>query len=180
MPDDALSAPLYDGKFIQVVRRDRWEFVKRKNLSGIVGIVAVTGDEKLVLIEQYRPPVGARVIELPAGLAGDVAGSEAEDLADAARRELMEETGYEADTMTRLAAGTASAGIVDEVITLYRATGLRKTGLGEGDGHEQIVTHEVPLADVERWLAEQAAGGKLVDLKVYAGLYFARAAGPGR
>lgn len=173
MSDDT-SAPLYDGKYIQVVRRDRWEFVRRKNLSGIVAVVAVTNDRKLVLIEQYRPPVGAVVVELPAGLAGDVAGSESEDLADAARRELLEETGYEADTMTRLAAGTASAGIVDEVITLYRATGLRKTGAGEGDGHEQITTHEVPLADVERWLGEQVAAGKLIDLKVYGGLHFAR------
>jgi ADP-ribose pyrophosphatase len=171
MPD---TTTLYDGKYIRLVKQDKWEFVQRKNLSGIVGIVAVTDDRKLVLVEQYRPPVGKNVVELPAGLAGDVAGSEQEDLADAARRELLEETGYEAAEMTYLAAGAASAGIVNEVITLYRATGLKKTGAGEGDGGEQITTHEVPLADVERWLAAQVAAGKLVDLKVYSGLYFAR------
>jgi ADP-ribose pyrophosphatase len=172
MPDNTI---LYDGKHIQLVKQANWEFAKRKNLTGIVGIVAVTDDGKLVLVEQFRPPVGKSVVELPAGLAGDVAGSEKEDLADAARRELLEETGYEAKEMTYLAAGTASAGMVDEIISLYRATGLRKTGMGEGDGHEQIVTHEVPLAEVERWLEQQVAGGKLVDLKVYAGLHFARA-----
>jgi ADP-ribose pyrophosphatase len=172
MPD---TTTLYDGKYIRMVRQGKWEFVQRKNLSGIVGIVAVTDDRKLVLVEQYRPPVGKNVVELPAGLAGDVAGSEQEDLADAARRELLEETGYEAKEMTYLAAGAASAGIVNEVITLYRATGLKKTGAGAGDGDEKITTHEVPLVDVERWLAAQVAAGKLVDLKVYSGLYFARA-----
>lgn len=174
MASDPAPTVLYDGKHVRMVRQGHWEFAQRKNLSGIVGIVAVTSDRKLILVEQFRPPVGKRVVELPAGLAGDVAGSENEDLSDAARRELLEETGYEAETMTRLAAGAASAGMVDEIITLYRATGLRKTGAGEGDGHEQIETHEVPLDQVERWLAEQEKQGKLVDLKVYAGLYFAR------
>jgi len=169
MPD----TPLYQGKFISVVRSENWEFVRRRNLSGIVGIVAVTADQKLILIEQYRPPVGKNVIELPAGLAGDVAGSETEDLADAARRELYEETGYEAGGMKLLGAGTASAGLSDEVITLYRATRLRKTGAGDGDGHEQITTHEIPLARVEAWLKRQVKSGKLIDLKVYAGLHFA-------
>ena len=172
MPDPSQPTVLCDGKHIQLVRRDRWEYARRKNLTGIVAIVAVTDDGKLILVEQYRPPVGARVIELPAGLAGDVAGHETEDLAVAARRELLEETGYEAADMTRLAEGAASAGLSDEVITLFRATGLQKTGKGEGDGSEEITLHEVPLADVDGWLAHQTARGCLVDLKVYSGLYF--------
>jgi ADP-ribose pyrophosphatase len=172
--------PLYQGKFISVVRSGNWEFVRRRNLSGIVGIVAVTRDDKLVLIEQFRPPVGAIVIELPAGLAGDVAGSGSEDLADAARRELFEETGYEARGMKRLAAGTASAGLCDEVITMYLATGLKKTGTGDGDGHEQITTHEIPLDRVESWLKRQVKAGKLIDLKVYSGLHFANAGRAGK
>jgi hypothetical protein len=105
------STTLYDGKFIRLVRQHNWEFVQRKNVSGIVGIVAVTDDRRLVLVEQFRPPVGKPVIELPAGLAGDVAGSETEELADAARRELLEETGLRGEEMTRLCAGTASAGL---------------------------------------------------------------------
>ncbi len=172
-PSTPPTTVLYDGKYMRMVKQANWEFAQRKNLSGIVGIVAVTDNRKLILVEQYRPPVGKYVVELPAGLAGDVAGSESEDLADAARRELLEETGYEAAEMTYLAAGAASAGMSNEVITLYRATGLKKTGLGEGDGHEQITTHAVPLDGVEAWLAGQVAAGKLVDLKVYSGLYFA-------
>src|SRR5205085_12602765 len=94
MADAPQPTVLYDGKHIQLVRRDRWEYARRKNLTGIVAIVAVTGDGKLILVEQYRPPVGARGIELPAGLAGDAAGEESEALAAAARRELLQETGY--------------------------------------------------------------------------------------
>jgi ADP-ribose pyrophosphatase len=170
-PDPEVFA---DGKYIQLVRQGHWEYARRKGISGIVGVVAVTDDGMLVLVEQYRAPVRASVIELPAGLAGDAKGHEGEDLAEAARRELLEETGYEAKEMRRLAAGAASAGMTDEIITLFRATGLRKTGEGTGDETEDITVHEVPLADVVRWLAEQERGGKLVDLKVYCGLYFAR------
>jgi ADP-ribose pyrophosphatase len=164
---------LAEGKYIQLVKQGKWEYVRRRGISGIVAIVAVTDDGNLVLVEQYRAPVGHRVIELPAGLAGDVKGSENEALANAAARELFEETGYEAREMTLLGAGTASAGICDEVITLFRATGLKKTGPGAGDGSEQITVYEVPLAGVEKWLAEKVNEDYQIDLKVYGGLYFA-------
>ena len=164
-----------EGKFVRLVRQGTWEYAKRKGVAGIVGIVAVTEDRKLVLVEQFRPPVGKRVVELPAGLAGDEPGHEKEDLADAARRELLEETGYEAREMARVAEGAASAGMTDEIITLFLATGLRKTGEAKGDGSEDITVHEVPLDDVPRWLDARTREGKLVDLKVYCGLYFAPA-----
>ena len=172
MSQNTETTTLYDGKYIRLVKQGKWEYATRKGVSGIVAIVAVTDDRKLVLVEQFRAPVGKRVIELPAGLAGDVAGQEEEELASAARRELLEETGYEAAEMTYLAAGAASAGMSDEVITLFRATGLRKTGKGEGDGSEEITLHEVPVAGVRSWLEDRAERGSLVDLKVYSGLYF--------
>jgi ADP-ribose pyrophosphatase len=166
---------ILDRKHLSLMRRGHWEYVSRKGVCGIVAIVAVTDDGKLVLVEQYRPPVDANVIELPAGLAGDLPGESTEPLENAARRELMEETGYEAAEMRRVADGTPSAGITDEVITLFVAKGLKKTGEGAGDGSEQITLHEVPLREVEGWLAQQRKAGKLVDLKVYGGLYFAKA-----
>src|SRR5688572_11777292 len=172
-PDPAVHT-LADGKHIALVRRGTWEYAARKNVSGIVGVVAVTDDRRLVLVEQDRPPVNRRVIELPAGLAGDDARHRGEDLAAAARRELLEETGYAARAMRRLAAGAASAGMTDEVITLFLATGLTKTGPGGGDGSEDITVQEVPLDGILDWLAAREAEGRLIDLKVYAGLYFAR------
>jgi ADP-ribose pyrophosphatase len=166
-----------EGKHVALVRKGGWEFARRKGISGIVGIVAVTDDRRLLLVEQDRPPVNARVIELPAGLAGDAKEHAGEDLEVAARRELLEETGYESRRMQRLAAGAASAGMTDEVITLFRATGLKKTGAGDGDGSEDITLHEVPLEGIRDWLAAREREGKLIDLKVYGALYFAGAPG---
>ena len=163
-----------DGKHIRLVRRGRWEYVTRKSVSGIVGIIAVTDDGKLLLVEQDRPPVNGSVIEIPAGLAGDIAGHETEALATAAERELLEETGYQATAMEYLTQGTASAGITDEVITLFRATGITRMGPAAGDGGEQITVHEIPLAGIDAWLDAQRQAGKKIDLKVYAGLYFAK------
>ncbi|HEX8524670.1 MAG TPA: NUDIX hydrolase [Tepidisphaeraceae bacterium] len=163
---------LYEGKFLQYVRKGKWEYVTRRNISGIVGIVAVTDDGKLLLVEQWRAPLGRTVIEIPAGLAGDVSGQEHEKLAEAAKRELLEETGYEAREMIEVTAGASSAGICDEVITMFVARRLTKKGEPKGDGSEQITLHEVPVREVEAWLKGRIAGGGFVDLKVYAALHF--------
>ena len=160
------------GKHMNFARRGGWEYVERTNISGIVAIVAVTDEGSLLLVEQYRPPMDRGVIELPAGLAGDIAGHEAEALAVAARRELLEETGYEAKEMTALVEGASSAGITDEVVTLFRATGLKRVGPGAGDGGEEITLHEVQVRDVLEWLQSRMKTGHSVDMKVFAGLYF--------
>src|SRR5512142_3214140 len=97
-----------EGKYLRFVKRGRWEYVERTQVSGIVGVLAVTDDNKLILVEQYRPPLQNPVIELPAGLAGDTPGTAGEALAIAARRELLEETGYEASGMELLTNGVVS------------------------------------------------------------------------
>lgn len=171
MPDEPTRI-IAEGKHIRLVARGKWEFAERKKVSGIVGIVAVTDQNKLILIEQFRAPVNRRVIEIPAGLAGDIAGSEDEKLEIAAQRELMEETGYEAREMTRLIDGAVSAGITSEIVTLFRATGLSRTGKGGGDGSEDIEVHEIPVDEVHAWIQEREKTGAIVDFKVYAGLFF--------
>jgi ADP-ribose pyrophosphatase len=165
---------VWKGRHVEMAVRGGWEFARRPGVTGIVGIVAVTDRGQLVLVEQYRPPLDARVIELPAGLSGDTAITRGENLSTAARRELLEETGYAARRLRRLCSGTSSSGICDEVLTLFLATGLSKRGPGGGDATEKIVVHEVPLARVESWLRRQAKRGVLVDLKVYAALAFCR------
>ena len=168
------SEILCDAKYLRLVRANGWEFVQRKNISGIVGVVAVTDDKKLILVEQFRPPVGKNVIEIPAGLSGDTPNSRNEDLSLAASRELEEETGYRAARMTQVASGTASAGLCDEIITLFRAEDLQKVSEGGGDETESIIVHEIPVDAVEDWLKLQISQNKLVDLKVYSALYFAK------
>ncbi|MDP6355330.1 MAG: NUDIX hydrolase [Planctomycetota bacterium] len=161
------------GRFINMVRRNGWEFVERNNTSAIVVILAVTEDGRMIFVEQFREPVEKNVIELPAGLAGDHPGHEDEAIESAARRELFEETGYEAETFEILIEGPPSAGLSDEILTFVRATGLKRTGPGGGESTENITVHEIPPHSAEGWLQEQVASGKVVDPKVLVGLFYA-------
>jgi ADP-ribose pyrophosphatase len=163
---------LFEGKFLRVKMSDRWEYVERVKTSGVVAVLAITERQELILIEQFRIPVGRRVIEIPAGLAGDIEGQETEELAIAARRELLEETGFEAREMAFLTEGPPSAGLSTEVVTFFRATGLKKVSDGGGDGTEAIQVHLVPLAQMDTWLDQKRNEGCLLDYKIYAALYF--------
>lgn len=173
MPKSTSPKTVYPGKFIQMKSRNGWEYASRTKATGIVGIVAVTDNNELLLIEQFRPPVNQIVIEIPAGLAGDTKGSEGETLLAAAKRELLEETGYTARRWKQVAVGVPSAGICDEVITLFLATGLKKVAEAAGDASEDITTHLVPVAKVDAFIKRQLRKGKTVDLKVYSALYWA-------
>lgn len=160
------------GRHLRFVHRDGWEYVDRTTAWAVVLIIPVTDDGNVIFVEQYRPPVERRCIELPAGLVGDDAPEES--IEAAARRELFEETGYEAATMEELFRGVPSAGLTSEEITFFLARGLKKTGAGGGDASEDITVHAVPIDRVETWLMEQAAAGFGIDAKVFSALYFAR------
>lgn len=164
---------LYEGEFIRAMRRGHWEYVERVRQIAAVMIVAVTPENELLLIEQYRPPVAGRVLELPAGLAGDIPGSEDEALLVAARRELLEETGYEAESWTVTTSGPTSPGLANEMVTIFLARELRRVHDGGGDESEDIVVHAVPLEGIEGWLERKAEEGLQVEPRIYAGIYFA-------
>lgn len=161
------------GKYVRLVKEERWEYAERNLASGAVVIVAVTDADKLILIEQYRVPIHSRIIELPAGLVGDVAGESTDDWGEIARRELIEETGFDARKVVKLAEGPVSAGFSSELIAFYFAEGLTRVGSGGGVDHEEIKVHEVPLRRVGAWLKRRARDGYAIDQKIYAGLYFA-------
>ncbi len=162
---------IWEGRHLSMLARGRWEFVTRNTPQSAVGIVAVTDDRKVILVEQFRPPVGRQVIELPAGLAGDLPGSEDEPLIEAAKRELLEETGYTAARWTRLILGYSSPGLTDESIVLFLAQELTKVGDGGGDESESITIHEVEFDRISQWLSDRDAHA---DLKLFAGLYAAQ------
>lgn len=161
-------------KHLRLMERGGWSYVERPVATGVVCIVPLTSEQEVVLIEQYRPPVDGRVIEFPAGLAGDVAGEESESLEEAARRELLEETGYGGGTWRQVATVTSSPGLTNETITMFVATGIEKQAAGGGDATEAITVHVVPLATVDTWLSTVAAANKFINAKVYAGLYLAQ------
>lgn len=166
----AQATTLLAGRHVTLYARKGWEFVSRNTRRPAVGIVAITDNERIVLVEQYRPPVGRRVVELPAGLAGDVAGHEGDSMLLAAQRELLEETGYAASRWTELGAGFSSPGLTDESIVLFLAEGLERVEAGGGDETESITIHEPPLIHVAQWLKTH---GSAVDLKLWAGLFAA-------
>ena len=168
----SVDRTLHEGEFLRLKRRDHWEYVERANARGAVVIVAVTDANELLLVEQPRLPLQKNVIELPAGLVGDVPGAENEAMEIAGARELEEETGYRPARMAFLTAGPPSAGLANETLSFYRAFDLTRIDAGGGDASEDIIPHAVPLAEVESWLAAREAEGVLIDPKIFAGLYF--------
>ncbi len=168
------SAPLEviaETSHLRLIDHDGWSYVERTSANGVVCIVARTPDDCLLLVEQYRPPVDCRVIELPAGLSGDLADQPDEQLETAARRELLEETGYEASIWNRFGDVASSAGLSNEVVTIFVADQLVKVATGGGDSSEDITVHKIPLTEIDGWLQDAQRCGKLVDARVYSGLY---------
>jgi ADP-ribose pyrophosphatase len=172
MPESFASVELAATRYLRLVQEGPWTYAQRPHISGAVAIAAVTDAGELLLVDQYRIPVHGRVIELPAGLVGDEADRPLESPVEAARRELLEETGYAADRFEVLTQAVSSAGLTDEAVHLVLAKGLTRVGDGGGVDAERIVVHPVPLPQVPAWLSNKQAGGWQVDYKVFAALYF--------
>ncbi|MEF9977405.1 MAG: NUDIX hydrolase [Thermomonas sp.] len=165
-----LKHTLYEGDWLRLVRIGHWEACERTHGQGMaVIVIAVTPADEVLFVEQYRIPLGSRTIEMPAGLVGD---DHAQDtLVDAARRELIEETGWSPAKVDVLLVGPTSSGMSNERIAFVRATGLTKVGEGGGVDSEDITVHAVPRADAPRWLMQKQAEGFELDLKLWAGLW---------
>lgn len=161
---------IFEGKHLLVLERDDWQFVERKKGKSAVVVLAVTDDDRVILVEQFRRPVNARVIDFPAGLVGDEDGHA--DPAETAKRELEEETGYGCTKVVRLTGGPTSPGITSEIVTFYAASGLEQRGAGGGVGGEDISVHRVPREAVFDWLKRKNGEGVLIDVKVWAGLWW--------
>jgi ADP-ribose pyrophosphatase len=169
-PHDDEARTVYSGKYLRMKVRGTWEYAERTHAGGLAAIIiAVTPDDNLLFVEQFRVPLQARTIEMPAGLVGDVHAGESLELS--AARELEEETGWRPAHCEVLMIGPTSAGMSTERIAFVRATGLTRIHAGGGDASEDITVHEIPRADAPRWLTQKMAEGFEMDAKMWAGLW---------
>jgi ADP-ribose pyrophosphatase len=154
---------VWSGKYLEVKKEGRWEYVSRTRGIGAAVILALD-EGHVILIEQYRVPLKARCVELPAGLVGDE--EEGEEIETAAIRELEEETGYRAERVTNLGRFFSSPGMASEGFTLLRAHGLERIGEGGGVASEDILVHRVPVGEVPAFVAAKRAEGAAIDVKL--------------
>ncbi|MDB5711617.1 MAG: hydrolase [Sphingomonas bacterium] len=154
---------VWEGRFIAAKKRGKWEYVSRTRGITAAVIVAID-DDAVILVEQYRVPLGKYCLELPAGLVGD--HDEGESVEVSAARELEEETGYRPAHIESLGYFHSSPGMVSEGFTLVRATGLTRVGDGGGEGDEDITVHRVALAELTAFVTERRAAGIAIDVKL--------------
>lgn len=154
---------VWEGKYIVAKKQGTWEYVTRAR--GIQAAVILAVDEGAVLlVEQYRVPLGQRSLELPAGLVGDEEDGESAETS--AARELEEETGYRPARIETIGYFYSSPGMVSEGFTLVRATGLTKISEGGGNGDEDITVHRVPLSGIVDFVAAKRAEGVAIDVRM--------------
>jgi ADP-ribose pyrophosphatase len=154
---------MWEGKFVRVFKRDKWEYASRaRDIRAVVILAEHEG--KVILVEQPRVPTDCRCVELPAGLVGDHDPNATVE--STAIHELEEETGFTAERVERLGDFYSSPGMLAEGFTLVRAHGVRKVGEGGGDESEDIVVHLVRRADIPNFIEQKRAEGIGVDAKL--------------
>ena len=152
-----------EGRFVRLQKRGKWEYASRtRDISAVVILAEYEG--KVILIDQPRVALGARCVEVPAGLVGD------EDpdatVEGAAVKELEEETGFTAERIELLGEFHASPGMLSDCFTLVRAHGVRRIGEGGGDENEDICVHLVARAEIPNFIEQKRAEGFAVDVKL--------------
>jgi ADP-ribose pyrophosphatase len=161
--ENAPVETMWAGRYISALKQGRWEYVSRTGSTNAVVILA-EHDGKVILIEQYRVPVGGRCLELPAGLVGDE--DEHATVEETAVNELEEETGFTCERVERLGEFHSSPGMVAESFTLVRAHGVRRIGEGGGNEHEDITVHLVAREDIPSFVQQRRDAGTAVDVKL--------------
>ena len=156
---------MWEGRFVTAKREGKWEYVSRSR--GIRAAVILAIDKgHVLLVEQYRVPLGKSCIELPAGLIGDHDDNADEDASIAAIRELEEETGYRAEIMEDCGEYYSSPGMLSESFALFKASGLTKVGDGGGVEGENITVHRVALTELDDFIATKRQAGLAIDSKL--------------
>ncbi|WP_020059433.1 NUDIX domain-containing protein [Bacillus sp. 123MFChir2] len=151
------TEPIFDGRVIKVrvdeVVLPNGETSKREIVThpGAVAVIAITDDEKIVLVEQYRKAMEKELVEIPAGKL-----EQGEKPEVTAIRELEEETGYICDNMELITSFYTSPGFADEIVYVYEATGLKKKeDKADLDEDEFVELMEVSLEEALQLIKEQ-------------------------
>ena len=165
MNDDSEQV-MWAGRFITAKTRGKWEYVTRSRGIRAAVILAVDEADHVLLVEQFRVPLGKPCIELPAGLIGDHDDVVGEDATLAAARELEEETGYRAARIDVVGEFYSSPGMVSESFTLLAARDLIRVGPGGGVDGEDITVHRVPLDGLEQFIASARQRGLGIDVRL--------------
>lgn len=166
------SEQIYDGAIMQVyvnqLEIEEGIMVEREIIHHQEAVcILAYNEDRVLLVEQYRPAIADKTIEVPAGLV-DFTEEGTEDLLVAAQRELEEETGYRAQNWKVAHAFYPSPGFLDEKITLFIAQGLEKVENPlEQDEYENVILHEWTKKEVMDALQQQ----QIVDLKTLLALY---------
>ena len=157
---------MWQGRFVTAKRRRRWEYAGRSRGIRAAAIIAIDDQDRVILVSQYRVPLGCICLEIPAGLIGDDEDKSGESDEAAAIRELEEETGDRAARMENLGKFYSSPGMVSESFSLLRAHGLTRVGEGGGTDSEDIVVHHVPRTQLPEFVVRWRAMGHGVDVRI--------------
>ncbi|KLV27748.1 ADP-ribose pyrophosphatase [Niallia circulans] len=161
---------IYSGRIIQV-QVDEVELPNGKTSTrelvkhpGAVAVIAITDDNKLVMVEQYRKPLEKVIVEIPAGKL-----EKGEEPALCARRELEEETGYECESLELVSSFYTSPGFADEIIHIYVAKGLKQKENAAGlDEDEFVNVLEISLDEALEFIKEK----RIFDAKTIFGVQY--------
>lgn len=160
---------LFDGKFVRIIEKTFktkkgktgiWEVVERVKLhKRIVIIFALTKNKEVVLEKNYRVTLETYVIELPAGLTD----KEGETEAEAAKRELFEETGYVAKEVVEVFTSVGSPGLTNSEFVYFFAPNVEFAGKQTADEEEEIEAFTVPLEKLVDFVLEPKQDIKIDD-----------------
>jgi len=148
---------IYQGKIIQVqvdeVILPNGEHSERELVKhpGAVAVIAITKDDKIVFVEQYRKPLERSLIEIPAG---KIEVDERPEVT--AIRELEEETGYTTNKLTHITSFFTSPGFADELVHIYLTDQLEKLDVPvKGDDDEFIEIMELSLSEAQKYVEDK-------------------------
>ncbi|BAU29129.1 ADP-ribose pyrophosphatase [Aneurinibacillus soli] len=161
------SQTIYEGKVI-TLKVDQVELPNGKTASreivthpGAVAVMAITDDNRLVVVRQFRKPLGRTIVEIPAGKL-----EPGEEPVVCAHRELEEETGYTTRTMQHVASCYTSPGFADEIIHLYRTDGLI-AGEAKPDEDEFVELMHITVEEAQQLIES----GEICDAKTIMAVY---------